>query len=275
MSRQLSPDEEDAVLCLLAVRRRNTQTNDSDDIDGLDDNSSCFSKAQKTLSSEDDVPNMLSQPHCNVGALSPEDPSTAVESNRTKATTKKKMICECGALILVRTQWKHKQSKKHIQFMLNKLAFQKGQLFVDVSNPFSQEHQQPQRCDDERLGTPQEQPHSHLLKMKSNSELQKERSYDNNAGFSVTNSMMYGWQGPQIIFVAPMHDLSSSQQQLGVPMNQPTAPLFTSAYHNSARQEQSLIMAQPSVFYFAHPPQQQQWQQSMMAPFGHPSYSLF
>ena len=266
MSRQLSPDEEDAVLCLLAVRRRNTQTNDSDDIDGLDDNSSRCSKAQKTLSSEDDVPNILSQPHCNVGALSPEDPSTAVESSRTKATTKKKMICECGALILVRTQWKHKQSKRHIQFMLNKLAFQKGQLFVDVSNLFSQEHQQTQRCDDERLGTPQEQPHSHL-------ELQKERSYDN-AGFSVTNSMMYGWQGPQIIFLAPMHDLSS-QQQLGVPMNQPTAPLFASAYHNSARQEQSpSIMAQPSVFYFAHPPQQQ-WQQSMMAPFGHPSYSLF
>lgn len=285
MRRQLSPDEEDAVLCLLAVRSRtNKQTKDSDAMEGSDDDSSCCSSTARktTISSEDDVPIILPPPQSNVGVLSTEDLSSVMllPNITKKATTKKQMICECGALILVRTQWKHKQSKKHIQFMLRKLAFQREQFVAVSNNPFSQENQQPQRCDDETSKTPQEQPSSHHINKKNkSSELQMDRSFDN-AGFLVTNSTMYGTecQRPQILFLAPMHDPSTNNQQMGAPLNQPTAPIFANPCH-SPRQGQSQIMAQmqaaqPRVFYFAHHPQQQ-WQQAMMAPFGLPKYSLF
>jgi hypothetical protein len=45
------------------------------------------------------------------------DPSSR-DHSISKPAIKKKMVCECGAVILVRTEWKHKQSNKHIQFML-------------------------------------------------------------------------------------------------------------------------------------------------------------
>lgn len=124
MSTKLNKEEEDAVFCLLSVlsnkkRLFDDDSESSDNSNVLSGNiklrteeSSCDEDSQIALQNNDTFPGITA-------------PATFVTSTRKlqpkkKSATKKMMTCDCGAIILERTNWKHKQSKKHIQYMLRK-----------------------------------------------------------------------------------------------------------------------------------------------------------
>ena len=140
MSTQLSKDEKDAVLCLLSVRSKRKIFFDEDSYEGSDDVSLCGNiKVRKAVSSVEDD-DMESAVSCSEEStrlyLHNQDfiPTAAPSVNLIVSTgknhpkkvppMKKMMTCECGATILERTNWKHKQSNKHIQFMLRQVARQ-------------------------------------------------------------------------------------------------------------------------------------------------------
>jgi hypothetical protein len=137
MSEHLSSDEKDAVLCLLSVGSNRKRPFNTDNADGSFGGSV-----------GDDSMNDLAAPldDCFSPAEGPVNLTASAKKTTRKPPNKKKMICPCGAVILVRTGWKHKQSNKHIRFMqrLSQLEAQQNQLDRSIP-PFQQQPQQQQR----------------------------------------------------------------------------------------------------------------------------------
>lgn len=154
MSRKLSLDEEDAIASLLSVRCRRKRSLKSEDSTNFDSDSMCSDKvivADSTANSDPD--NLLVQPFQfeqeEVLNLTTSNDST--KKNR-KPPIKKKMSCQCGAVILVRTEWRHKKSNKHIRFMLRKSQLEAQQKQTEADSlipallplPEPSQHQQQQ-----------------------------------------------------------------------------------------------------------------------------------
>eukprot|EP01036_Dinobryon_divergens_P030705 gene30705-39989_t len=126
MSRLLSLDEKDAVCSLLSVRANRKRLLDSGDSESSDSYSQSGSSSQckdTSNSTESDPDGRASKDTFQFQHIIDFDPAT-VDRMMRKPVIKKKMVCECGAIILTRTEWKHKQTNKHIQFILRKRAQQ-------------------------------------------------------------------------------------------------------------------------------------------------------
>ena len=149
MSRKLSKDEEDAILCLLSVRSQHKIFFD-DDSEGSVDASLCGNIKKQTVCSEDSN-HMDSAVYCSEEAtrltMAPANLFTSPRKLRPKKVppTKKMMTCECGAIILERTNWKHKQSNKHIQFMLRQNQSARVQRQAHIIIPHLSNNTQSQR----------------------------------------------------------------------------------------------------------------------------------
>lgn len=129
MSRLLSVDEKDAVCTLLSVRSSCKRLLDSGDSESSDSYSQSGSSSQCkdiSKSTESDPDGRASKETFQFQHIIEFDPDNMDRTMR-KPVIKKKMVCECGAIILTRTEWKHKQTNKHIQFILRKRAHQEQQ----------------------------------------------------------------------------------------------------------------------------------------------------
>ena len=163
MRRKLSSDEEDAIASLLSVRCRRKQSFKSEDSKVVFDSGSiCSDKitAADSDESSNSYPDDPSAQPCQSQHEEKLDPTASKHSAKKtrKPPIKKKMTCQCGAVILVRTQWIHKQSNKHLRFMLRKSQLEAQQKELDslipaLPLPLSQQPAQQQQQEQ-----PQEQP---------------------------------------------------------------------------------------------------------------------
>ena len=137
MSRKLSSDEEDAIASFLSVRCRRKQSFKSEDSRVVFYSGSiCSDKitAADSDESSNSYPDDPSAQPCQSQHEEELDPTASKHSTkktRKPPIKKKKMTCQCGAVILVRTQWIHKQSNKHLRFMLRKSQLEAQQKELD------------------------------------------------------------------------------------------------------------------------------------------------
>ena len=171
MSRKLSSDEEDAIASLLSVRCRRKQSFKSEDSKVVFDSGSiCSDKitAADSDESSNSYPDDPSAQPCQSQHEEKLDPTASKHSAKKtrKPPIKKKMTCQCGAVILVRTQWIHKQSNKHLRFMLRKSQLEAQQKELDsfipalplpLPLPLSQQPAQQQQQQQQQQEQPQQE----------------------------------------------------------------------------------------------------------------------
>lgn len=290
MSRHLSPDEKEAVLSLLAVRSlHNKRSLIADDSEGSDDASLCSNTdsvnnaqtASLDLSSEVSVSNTFSrstyQSQHTIGFPSAVDYSTlAFLNNGIYKPKKKRMVCECGAFILVRTEWKHKQSKKHIRFMLRKLALNQEKYEEEEEEENLSSDEQPQKQKQRHDESPEQkertQPCSDPQTDKQEVQQLPKQPISGSRDivgilYKKTNgaASKHGQQREMFV-LTPMY--SSSQQQLtGTPFSANLC-CYPSGQGKSQHTTATRHAPQQPMFFFAQPPQQQQQQQQWQQ---HPS----
>ena len=183
-----------------------------------------------------------------------------------KPASKKKMVCECGAFVLVRTEWKHKQSKKHIQFILRKLVLE--QRKYEAVYPVEQQQRYYESPDQQENPLEQSNSDPEIDNKQEVQQLRKQPISEsrNIVGvlYKKTPGVTYDQgQQKQMMCLTPMY---ASSQRLGL------TPFSVNICHPSSGQHTNKRHApqQQPVFYFAHSPQQQQWQQ--MPAVGFPRY---